>query len=277
MYRGIDLLDPVRGDWSQQIDDMSPALRTTTVALSDYSRLSQSQQREARRSYYALISQVDAALGRLFARLHDMGLLANTWIIFTSDHGEMLGDHQLGSKLLHFEGSAHIPMLIRPPTGHALHQQKGTTCDRLVSLADILPTCLDVAGVSTDTLIDGQSLLDIHAKQAENRLHIGNCSDTYYMVMKDHWKYHWFANEGVELLFNLSDDRYEQTNLISDQSSQIIRAQLRHELIAHLQQYKPQLLTDELTLKPRSQPVALKSVMRFPGWRSQPETGLDNM
>ena len=220
LYRDIDLPDPVLGDWSQQVDDMSAALRTTTVALSDYSRLSTSQQTEARRSYYALISQVDAALGRLFARLHDMGLLANTWIIFTSDHGEMLGDHHLGSKLIHFEGSAHIPMVIRPPTGHPLHQQKGTTCDRLVSLADILPTCLDMAAVTSETPLDGQSMLTIHAEHAANRLHIGNCSDTYFMVMQDHWKYHWFANGGDELLFNIAEDPYEQHNVLHHQAAQ---------------------------------------------------------
>ena len=149
--------------------------------MSDFTRLGNEQIDEIRSSYYALISQIDAGLGRLFARLHELQLLENTWIIFTADHGEMLDDHHLGSKLVHFEGSAHIPMIVRPPApAWPVPETAGTQCDRLVSLADIMPTCLSIAGIAAPEDLDGQSLIDIaKAPDTQNRLHIGNCSDQY--------------------------------------------------------------------------------------------------
>ena len=87
-------------------------------------------------------------------------------------------------------------MLIRPPTKHALRAARGTTCDRLVGIADVMPTCLELAGAAAPAPVDGSSLLTIQAENASNRLHIGNCSDNYFLVMRDNWKYHWYAQGG---------------------------------------------------------------------------------
>ena len=261
------------GDWSHELSQLS-ATKRTTAALSDYSRLSPDHQIEARRCYYALISQVDAALGRLFAKMQQLGLLQNTWIIFTTDHGEMLGDHNLGSKLVHFEGSSHIPMIIRPPSSHPLAKECGTQCDSLVSLADVMPTCLHAAGLNQKADLDGVSLLDVQAKGLQaNRVHFGNWSDQFYVVIQDQWKYHWFAQGDESLLFNLENDPYEQTNLIGDERYAAQHEALHNSLRDHLKATGSKWIEGS-ELKPGPQAKPEREIMRYPGFRSVPQQGL---
>ncbi len=120
---------PVTGDWSAE------------------------QLANSRRAYYACITHIDYTLGLLFARMRELDLLENTWIIFTSDHGENLGDHHMGAKSSFMEGSAHIPMVVRPPA--AAWDPKplaGRRVDTLVTLADVMPTILRLAELTDDAV-----------------------------------------------------------------------------------------------------------------------------
>jgi len=144
--------------------------------------------------------------------------LENTWIVFTSDHGEMLGDHHLGAKVIYCDGSARVPLLVCPPVGHTSKAGRaGTVDDRLVCLADLMPTLLDLAG-TTSPPVDGFNLLGDGRRE---RL-IGECLDCHAVIERD-WKYQFSEVGGDELLFHLADDPMEQRNLIATVPDQAAR------------------------------------------------------
>ncbi|MCY4127953.1 MAG: sulfatase-like hydrolase/transferase [Gammaproteobacteria bacterium] len=127
-----------------RLDSRSPIVRATNE-----------QRRQWRINYYANISLIDYWIGEILEALHKSGFDDNTWVLFTSDHGEMLGDLGLMGKTVYFEPSIHIPLLIRSP---GATPQK---TDRLVQQADITNTLLDISAVEgfNDSL--GQSLKPI--------------------------------------------------------------------------------------------------------------------
>lgn len=212
LYDGIDMPEPVFGDWSRAPDAIPAGFMQPTWHLNNAQRFSPAQLRAVRRAYYACITQIDYNLGLLFARLREMRLQENTWIIFTSDHGEMLGDHHMGAKSTFFEGSAHVPLLVRPPERlRDAQRQCGAVDDRLACLADVLPTLLSRAGLPLPARCDGLDLLGEHRRQ----LLLGE-SGPFHLAMDRRHKYTFAANGGGELLFDLHHDPLEQHNLMPD-------------------------------------------------------------
>ena len=116
--------------------------------------------REARSQYYGLMTEVDDNLGRLFQHLKDIGAWQDTLIVFTSDHGEQMGDHWLWSKLGFYDSSYHIPLIIRDPKQSA-NLTRGSQIHSLSENIDIMPTLLDWLGADTPSQCDGRSLLPI--------------------------------------------------------------------------------------------------------------------
>lgn len=108
--------------------------------------------------YMGLIKQIDDQLGRLFAFMQARGLMENTMIVFTSDHGDYLGDHWMGEKDLFHEPVIRAPLIVYDPDSRA-DATRGTRCDALVEAVDIAPTLLDVyGGEAVPHVIDGRSL-----------------------------------------------------------------------------------------------------------------------
>jgi arylsulfatase A-like enzyme len=95
--------------------------------------------------YMGLIKQIDDQLGRLFQFMERRGLLDNTMIVFTSDHGDYLGDHWLGEKDLFHEPSAKMPLILYDPSREA-DGARGSVCDELVESIDLIPTFLEALG-----------------------------------------------------------------------------------------------------------------------------------
>ena len=79
--------------------------------------MTESQGRTLTSHYYAKVAFDDDAIGTVLQSLEEKGLLDNTWIVYTSDHGEMLGDHRFCQKTLFYEGALNIPLIARPPGG----------------------------------------------------------------------------------------------------------------------------------------------------------------
>ena len=73
--------------------------------------------RKARRAYYANMMVIDQSIGKILDALRDTGQLDNTWIVYSSDHGEMMGEHRMVKKMVFYEPSVQVPMIIRPPGG----------------------------------------------------------------------------------------------------------------------------------------------------------------
>ena len=261
--------EPVVGDWSRTVAATPQGYLQSTYGLNSVYRMSPDQIRDMRRAYYACITQIDYQLGLLFARLREMQLLENTWIVFTSDHGDMLGDHHMGAKSLFLEGSAHVPLIVRPPT--ALWPglpQGGRRVDRLVDLADVLPTLLAAAGVESPAGVEGTDLMLMAGPTPPaERTFIGHCADRYFCVMREGFKYQWTSAGGAELLFDLATDPYEQRNLVAEQAQRGRLEESRRTLAMHLERHAPALV-EQGTLKPGPAPLAPAQVPKWPGLHS---------
>ncbi len=109
--------------------------------------------REVRRFYYANVTLIDERIGDIVATLEHRGLLDSTWIIYTSDHGEMLGDHRMLTKMSFYESSVRIPLIIRPPA-----KFQGCTSDDLVEHVDVPATIRRLAGAGHLPHSEGRSL-----------------------------------------------------------------------------------------------------------------------
>jgi arylsulfatase A-like enzyme len=207
LYDGRPVPAPVHGEWSQDRESMPQGFLSSTYVLNNIWRMSEAQIADVRRAYYACITQIDYQLGLLIARLREMELLDNTWIVFTSDHGDMLGDHHMGAKSVLLEGSAHVPMIVRPPASRL----RGTRVDRLAQVADVMPTILAAAGVQAPGDQDGVDLMTL-VDGGEDRTFYG-CCGMHFGVIDGPWKYTW-CGTGDELMFNLAEDPMEQNELI---------------------------------------------------------------
>lgn len=268
LYQNREVPDPVYGDWSQTVEDMPQGYLYPTYNLNNAYRLSPEQLKDVKKAYYACITQIDYTLGLLLARMRELGLLENTWIIFTTDHGDMMGDHHLGAKSVFLEGSAHIPLIIRPPHGSwEVHPMSGKKCNNIVTLADIMPTILKIAGIDIPEDLDGMDLMAQVENPEINRTFYGNCKNEYFAVIDGDYKYMWTALGGDELLFNLKEDPYEQKNLANRESHKNVLDTLRQKLIQHLEKYNKELVKGGKLIH-REAPKGPQEVPKWPGFHS---------
>jgi arylsulfatase A-like enzyme len=193
-----------------------------------------------RAAYYGLINHVDSQLGRLFQYLRDRGLMERTFILFTADHGEMLGDHHMWSKARAFEPSARVPFLARAP--RSLGLPAGTQVDLPVGLQDVMPTLLDVAGVPIPDSVTGRSVLPLmrgermewrEALHGENSKRYFEQESMHYLT-DGHVKYVWYSQTGEELLFDLDRDPQERHNLLFDADAEAQVTPWRRRLVQEL-------------------------------------------
>lgn len=179
--------------------------------LRDFSR---DQIRDIRRTYFAMVAELDAMVGEVVRALDETGLRDSTYVIFTSDHGEMNMEHRQYLKNALYEGSARVPLLIAGPG-----IKKGTVVNDLVSLVDLYPTLMDMAGVPQPAGLDGHSLMPLLQGRRGNRpdwvlsqYHSNMTNTGIFMFRRGDWKY--IAYAGYEpQLFNLRDDPGEMNNL----------------------------------------------------------------
>lgn len=196
---------------------------------------------QSRRAYAANIAFVDEQVGRILASLESRGLLENTLIIFTADHGDMLGDHHLWRKTYAYEGSAGIPMLMRWGSGF-LEAPRGQVRSELVELRDLLSTFLDAAGVAIPATVDGRTLLDPVSNLGagwRSRLDLEHATcywpgNNWTALVGAQWKYIFFAHDGSEQLFDLNADPHEEVNLADSQSHVVVLEIWRRRMAAHL-------------------------------------------
>ncbi|HET7559552.1 MAG TPA: sulfatase-like hydrolase/transferase [Limnochordia bacterium] len=181
--------------------------------------LDEARLRRVKSLYYGNISLIDKGVGRILRALDALGLAENTLVIFTADHGEMLGDHGVMGKHLPYGGSARIPCLVRLPG----RTEAGRVCDDPVSLHDIMPTVLNLAGITYpgDQALAGADLL---AKPggglAEPRerlvVEYGRGARRWLMLREGPWRYTRYLADGWEELYHLERDPGELHNLLLD-------------------------------------------------------------
>lgn len=206
--------------------------------------------RHVRPTYMGLIKQIDDHLGRLFDELEQAGRMEDTLIVFTSDHGDFLGDRELGEKELFYEEIQRVPFIVYDPDP-AADALRGKTEERLVEAVDVVPTVLAALGLEIPQhRVEGRSLLpltrgeplsgwrqfavselDYSTRRARNVLNRSIESDCRaWMIRTDRWKYvHWVGYRPQ--LFDLQADPQELADLGADASFEQICAELRGTLL----------------------------------------------
>lgn len=227
MYRDAAIPEPVLPDWLDT--DACPKWLYEHSWTFNPGRMSPEEIRHARQVYYGMITHIDHQLGRLFGRLRNAGLWDDTVVVYTSDHGEQLGDYHDTHKVSFYEGSARIPMLVRFPESFGFEVCRHH--DALVELADWYPTLLELAGCTVPDGLDGRSLLpllDGSAASTRDFLH-GQSAENHMFRTPTH-KYLYFPDDGCEQVFAMDSDRRDDV-LVDDAK---LREQLRGMLVDHL-------------------------------------------
>ncbi|KTG11478.1 hypothetical protein AUR64_04285 [Haloprofundus marisrubri] len=237
--RSDEVPAPYHGDWADDwYGDKIPEYPPVNAWVAD---LPENVINRARIGYYGLISQIDQQLKRVFDLLTVQEELENTLVVMCSDHGEMLGDHNLWRKTYGFEGSARVPMLMRLPESMA--GERGRHIDRPVGLEDIMPTFLSVAEAEIPDTVERRNLLNLvsddsrddwrefyHGEHAPASYHLENAA--HYLVDED-TKYIWNPVTGEDLLFDLKDDPGETSDLRDSNPDR--HSEWRENLVSHLE------------------------------------------
>lgn len=172
-------------------------------------------------NYYGLVTEIDDWVGKILTRLDELGLSENTLVIFTSDHGEMLGAHGMREKNVFYEESAHIPLLIRFPG----KIKENTVVSGYVSLIDLFATILDYTkagkyksdGKSLRGLIEGKDKK--HGEYVVTEWDYRGDTEPNYMILKDGYKLiipYSETSKVINALYNLNEDPFEMNNLIGN-------------------------------------------------------------
>lgn len=165
--------------------------------------------------YYGCISFIDYQIGRMLAALEERGLLDNTLILFTSDHGELLGDYHCFGKRSMLDAAARIPLLLRYPE----RLTPGTVCDTPSSLVDVVPTLLQAAGIPGEGLsLSGVDLVtlanDAEGRYAERMVYsqFQRREQGVYMALNRRFKYFYSAPDRREFFLDRRADPQEMRN-----------------------------------------------------------------
>jgi arylsulfatase A-like enzyme len=246
MYKGVDVPAPVAS--GTEFEDRPPQYRRfmerfrnpadTTGGKKDgayganridFFKMKEADFKDLRRHYYAKITMIDEQVGNIMKTLKERGLLDNTIIVFTSDHGDNMGDHQLMFKWMMTEQTTRIPMMVRLPGA----VRGGTIDNRLFTQMDIGPTLLDFAGVKIPAYLDGRSNLARLKKGDTNCIPDKvYCQDNYMtMVRTENRRMIHYAGQPYGEYYDMESDPLEQKNLWSDSSRQEEIRRLRMEYL----------------------------------------------
>lgn len=199
--------------------------------------------------YYGMIREIDDKLGEILYKLDELGLAENTLVIFTSDHGEMLGDHGMHSKSIFYEGGVHVPLLMRFPK----KIKAGTVVEEPVSTMDVFPTILDYMqvpvpkcdGISLRPFIEGNPVEHIVVSYSPGK------NSPNYMVRVGNLKLMMSQNadaENVDALFDLESDPLEMRNLIvspiSPDKNRKQALEMKGHLISWMERHEPYKIDD---------------------------------
>ncbi len=237
LYRNKELKMPVIGDWADMETYKTDGVRfDSPEGIADPENI-----RQALIGYYACITHVDHQIGRLLSEIEMKNPQRDMVIIFTSDHGELLGDHHTFRKSRAYEGSAHVPFIVWS-NNPDLMPKHGQRLSDVVELRDIMPTLLKAAGIANEDMptLDGISLWDAMRGADEpvreylHGEHSGGHFGNQYIVT-EHDKFVWLTQSGTEQYFDLDKDPQELHNAIADPEYKERIDYLRGKLIIELQ------------------------------------------
>ena len=248
MYTADDVVDPVRHE--NELNDPHPLLRLfmkERKASRSFAR--DDVRRHVIPAYMGLIKQIDDHVGKVMDELSARGLLDDTLVVFTSDHGDYLGDHWLGEKDFFHEPAVRVPLIVADPSERA-NATRGTSCGALVEAIDLVPTFVDALGGEPAERLEGRSLVPFlhgnapavwrdavfseydYSTQGFRALTPQGTDDArIVMAMTERWKY--IVPLGYRpLLFDLENDAREFHDLGADPAYESVRTEMAGRLWA---------------------------------------------
>ncbi|MEM5499975.1 sulfatase-like hydrolase/transferase [Ahrensia kielensis] len=230
LYKDLDLETLSQGLTAPATEH--PTIRRMAEYLNYNDHFDDASKAVAMRCYFAMVTRLDDMIGELLLELETSGLSETTDVIYTSDHGECLGNREFWGKSNMYEESAGIPLIF---AGHNVPQ--GAVIDTPVSLIDIAPTAAAVTGADVaGENYRGTSLVDLANGGDSDRVvfseyHATGSNTGIFMVRKGAWKYVYYVDAPCQL-FHLKSDPQELTDLSKDPAFDDIRKALDTELRA---------------------------------------------
>ena len=230
-YRTVPMDPPVIGEWAQQPANLPWLLRQR---LTRYSICDATPHEVdlARRAFYGLITHIDHQIRVVIGTLREAGLLDDTIIAITSDHGDMLGDHRQWAKGLMYEMSAKVPLIVVPAVGDD-RLACGSRDERLAELRDVMPTLLDLAGLDIPDTVEGMSLVG-RARREHLYGEIYQNDLATRMIRDERFKLIYYPVGNRRQLFDLEADPREACDLADDATHRQELMRLEKVLIEHL-------------------------------------------
>jgi arylsulfatase A-like enzyme len=178
---------------------------------------------------------VDEQIGRVLDALEARGYLENSLVIFCSDHGEMLGDHNMAYKWLMYDVITHVPMIIWDNREGSRSNAGNRQVDDLASLMDIGPTVLEAAGVDIPTYFEGRSLIPYLEGDSVDPHPYVFCEDNYQVMMRStDYKLVYYIGQEAGELYDLESDPYELHNRWDEPAYERVKIELQQDLLAWL-------------------------------------------
>jgi arylsulfatase A-like enzyme len=188
-----------------------------------------------RREYYAIITHLDAQIGRILDQLDKSGLADNTWVFFSADHGLAIGHHGLFGKQNLYDHSVRVPFIVAGPGAPA-----GQRLSASIYLQDVMPTTLELAGLAPPAQVEFHSLLPLlSGKQTVTNYSAiyGAYLDLQRSITLDGWKLILYPKARVARLYQVAADPYEMHDLADDAKEATRKKQLFDRLTALQRQF----------------------------------------
>lgn len=240
-YESIDIPAPQVSQWAKEkYKDKTASMEQMPEASSAI--FPAKEIKSSRAAYAGSISFVDEQIGRVIKALKETGQYENTFILFCSDHGEMLGDQYMWRKCRPYEPSANIPLVVRWPSDIGnFHYKRGQTRTELTELRDIFPTFADVCNFTLPSKIDGESILKTLNGSTNWRTTLSlehsqsyEPDNAWVAIRDNHYKYIFYTLTGFEQLYDLHNDPYELNNIVADPSVATVYKNLYDALSSEL-------------------------------------------
>ncbi len=257
----LAIMDPPAAPVSPQVERQVKAGRLQNMT--------ESHSRVMRTYYYAKVALIDHGVGMVIQALQDKGILDNTWIIYTSDHGDMLGDHRLNQKLVFYQGAVDVPLIIRPPGKVPAWRTRGLT-DHL----DVSATLLDIAGAPPLADSPGHSLAakvvagpTAPGAQQGKDVVFSEVERYYAMARDERYKMaiNAISRQPLEL-YDLVEDPQEQRNLVHEPGLSGVREEMLHayfDQLLGLDQEKLDSYKEALKAKPDTDTFVTDLISQF--------------
>ncbi|MCH2306443.1 MAG: sulfatase-like hydrolase/transferase [SAR202 cluster bacterium] len=208
MYRDVEVDLPFHGDWSLNFDQLPYALkaRPRRIKGQNFSKI---QEELIRKAFYALCTHVDHQIRTVIGTLKEEGIVDNTIIAFTSDHGDVLGNHGIYTKMCFYEEATKIPMIITPSATLVDQVGFGITDDRLVAQADVMPTLLEMCGIPVPDSVEGISMFSSSKRDYLYGEFYEDSPLCTRMIRSGNFKLIYYPVGNIFQLFNLKEDPNE--------------------------------------------------------------------